>query len=71
MESRQPYTAPQLFEVVLDPEQAILTACSLNTSSLFDQGNARCKPISSALPSGCKNGRSSGSGVGDSGARLS
>lgn len=34
MTERKPYSPPQLYEVTLDQEQAILTACSLTTTSV-------------------------------------
>lgn len=71
MADKKPYTSPQLFEVPLDRDQAVITACSITATSLFDQGNARCKPPSIDLAGGCKNGRASGAGASDSGARLS
>ena len=71
MPNKRRYTAPEIFEVKLNPEQAVLTACSITATSLFDQGNARCKPPGQGLATGCKNGRTSGSGGGDSGARMS
>ena len=34
MTEKKPYSPPQLYEVTLDQEQAILTACSLTTVSI-------------------------------------
>ena len=34
MTEKRPYSPPQLYEVTLDQEQAILTACSLTTMSV-------------------------------------
>lgn len=34
MTEKKPYSSPQLYEVTLDQEQAILTACSLTTVSI-------------------------------------
>ena len=34
MTEKKPYSPPQLYEVTLDQEQAILTACSLTTMSI-------------------------------------
>ena len=34
MTEKKPYSPPQLYEVTLDQEQAILTACSLTTNSI-------------------------------------
>ena len=34
MTEKKPYSPPQLYEVTLDQEQAILTACSLTTMSV-------------------------------------
>jgi hypothetical protein len=68
---KKPYHAPQLFRVELNPDQAILTACSITASSLVGMGNARCKSPAQAPPAGCKNDASSGMGGGDSAARRS
>lgn len=59
------YTTPQLFSVALDREQAILTACSLLTTSPFNGGNRSCRATGGGQ---CKN-RSGSSG--DSGPRPS
>ena len=34
MTEKKPYSPPQLYEVTLDQEQAILTACSLTTMTI-------------------------------------
>ena len=39
---KKPYNAPQLFRVDLNQEQAILSACSLMTTSASNGGNSRC-----------------------------
>ena len=59
MPNKKPYSPPQLYEVVLDQEQAILTACSLTTTSISAgvgtngcRANGRCQPPGSA--GGCK-----------------
>ena len=57
------YVPPQVFRVELNPEQAILTACSLGTMNVSNGSNNSCRPAS------CK--RHSGVGGGDSGARPS
>lgn len=51
MSGKKPYTAPQLYAVELDQEQAILSACSLATTSARNGGNRRCNNI--FIP--CKN----------------
>lgn len=71
MGDKKGYQPPQIFRVELNPDQAILTACSITATSIVSKGNARCKPPSQVPPLGCKNEFSSGSGGGDSGARLS
>lgn len=48
MNEKKPYTPPQLFEVTLDQEQAILAACSLATMSTSAGGTVGCRP-----PGGC------------------
>lgn len=70
MADKRPYTTPQLFQVDLNMEQAILTTCSDGTNSLVGNGNARCIPITSGVPSGCKSA-SSNQGVGNFAARAS
>lgn len=55
MSHKRPYSPPQLFQVDLNMDQAILTACSDGTNSLMGNGNARCVPMTSAVPTGCKN----------------
>jgi hypothetical protein len=70
MPDKRPYSTPQLFQVDLNMEQAILTTCSDGTNSLAGNGNARCIPISSGAPSGCKSSSSS-QGVGNFSARAS
>lgn len=62
MTEKKPYTAPQLFEVPLDPDQAILTACSLTTTSVAAgigtngcRVNGRCETaMCGGSPGGCK-----------------
>ena len=70
MSDKRPYTPPQLFQVDLNMEQAILTACSDGTNSLVGNGNARCIPVAPAVPTGCKNSSAS-QGAGNFSARLS
>jgi hypothetical protein len=48
MHEKKPYSPPQLYEVVLDQEQAILATCSLATMVISAGGNVGCRP-----PSGC------------------
>ncbi|MDP2382801.1 MAG: hypothetical protein Q8N00_08345 [Nitrospirota bacterium] len=62
---KKPYTPPQLFRVEITPEQAILTACSLTTTSAFNGGNRSCRGAGGGQ---CKN-RSGNNG--DSGPRQS
>jgi hypothetical protein len=50
MNGKKPYTSPQLCEVVLDQEQAILATCSLATMSTSAGGTVGCRP-----PTGCSN----------------
>jgi hypothetical protein len=59
MTDKKPYSSPQLYEVPLDQEQAILTACSLTTMSIAAGVGANgcrasgiCEPPGSA--GGCK-----------------
>lgn len=50
MSNKKPYEPPQLFEVALDHEQAILSSCSILTSSVSAGGTNGCRP-----PAGCMN----------------
>ncbi len=50
MSSKKSYAPPQLFEVALDHEQAILSSCSILTSSLSAGGTTGCR-----APAGCMN----------------
>lgn len=70
MAEKRPYSTPQIFQVDLNLEQAILTACSIGVTSVIGSGNARCLPVQSGLSTGCKNASSAG-GISDSGARRS
>ena len=63
MTEKKPYSQPQLFRIELNQEQAILSACSLATTSALQGGNAGCRP------NNCK--RLNGGGGRDSGARAS
>ncbi len=49
----------QLFRVALDPDQVILTACSLMMSAAFNNGTARCNtsivPCSATMAHDCHN----------------
>ena len=51
MDDKKPYSLPQLFRVELNQEQAILSACSLSTTSANQGGNGGCRPNSAG---GCK-----------------
>ena len=58
MNQKKPYSPPQLYEVPLDQEQAILATCSLATMTTSAGGTNGCRP-----PSGCSMyPRASGSG---------
>ena len=48
MNQKKPYSPPQLYEVPLDQEQAILATCSLATMTTSAGGTNGCRP-----PSGC------------------
>lgn len=48
MNEKKTYSPPQLYEVALDQEQAILATCSLATNSVSAGGTVGCRP-----PSGC------------------
>lgn len=50
MNDKKPYVSPQLFEVPLDQDQAILTACSTATISSSAGGTNGCR-----APNGCGN----------------
>lgn len=50
MTTKKPYSLPKLFEVALDQEQAILSSCSILTSSAAANGNVGCR-----RPTGCSN----------------
>ena len=63
MTEKKRYVSPQLFRIELSQEQAILSACSLTTTSASQGGNGGCRP------NNCK--RRNGSGGRDSGARPS
>lgn len=60
MPQKKSYNPPQLFEVALDQEQAILATCSLATMSTSAGGTVGCRPPSGcstypgATPAGCK-----------------
>jgi hypothetical protein len=60
MHEKKPYSPPQLYEVVLDQEQAILATCSLATMAISAGGNVGCRPPTGcsmypgASPTGCK-----------------
>lgn len=62
MSEKKPYSPPQLYEVTLDQEQAILTACSLTTASIAAgvgtmgcRVNGRCESVAcGGSAGGCK-----------------
>jgi hypothetical protein len=62
MSTKKIYSPPQLFQVMLDQEQAILTSCSLTTTSVAAgtgtngcRVNGRCEsPMCGGSPGGCK-----------------
>jgi hypothetical protein len=62
---KKTYVPPQIFRVPLDPDQTILSACSLLTGSLANGGNRSCRGIGGGQ---CKNHRNRN---GDSGPRPS
>ena len=49
MTEKKPYSPPQLYEVTLDQEQAILTACSLTTMTRSQPVSARTAVVSTAV----------------------
>lgn len=63
MTSKKPYSAPQLFEVALDQEQAILATCSLASMNISAAATVGCRPPTGcsmypgATPAGCKRSR--------------
>lgn len=65
MTEKKPYSQPQLFRVALNQEQAILSACSLTTTSAANGGNTSCRTPGAG---GCKNHSNSN---GDAGPRPS
>jgi hypothetical protein len=42
MTSKKPYRPPQVVRVELNPDQAILSACSVMTTSVRNAGSQRC-----------------------------
>jgi len=50
MSAKKSYEPPQLFEVALDHEQAILSSCSILTSTVSAGGTTGCR-----RPTGCSN----------------
>jgi len=68
MSQKNSYNVPTLYRVDLNPEQAILSACSLMTmNNVSGFGTNTCR-ATGLFP--CKAG-DSGFGMGDSGPRLS
>lgn len=61
---RKPYTKPECFQVRLDSEQAILSACSIFAMTVADGGGNGCRQL---VPF-CKN---TGQNLHDSGPRPS
>jgi len=66
MDNKKRYSPPQLFRVELSQEQAILSACSLATTTASQGGNGGCRPNGAG---GCKR-RNNAMGT-DSGPRPS
>lgn len=66
MTTKKSYTAPQLFEVALDKEQAVLSACSLTARTLSNSMPGGCRPGGAG---NCKS--HSGAAGRDSGPRAS
>jgi len=66
MTEKKSYSPPEIFRVELNQEQAILSACSLATTSASQGGTGGCRPDSAG---GCK--RRNGGGGTDSGPRPS
>ena len=62
--TKKPYTKPELFQVRLDPEQAILSVCSIAAMTVADGGGNGCRPLAPF----CKN---TGQNLHDSGPRPS
>ncbi len=50
MPDKKKYITPQIFEVPLRQEQAVLTSCNTNWSNSTSGGNGKC------TSGGCKNG---------------
>ena len=50
MDDKKPYSQPQFFRVELSQEQAILSACSLATTSALQGGNGGGGRDSGARP---------------------
>jgi hypothetical protein len=63
MDNKKPYSPPQLFRIELNQEQAILSACSMATTSASQGGTGGCRP------NNCK--KRNGAGGSDAGARPS
>ena len=59
MPDRQPYVAPTLTRVVLQPTQAVLSACSTGTSYAND-GTSGCRADGGGGFPGCKQGKTVG-----------
>jgi len=45
MTDKKPYSAPQIFEVELNHEQAILSVCSVSATNNDDTGGSRCAGV--------------------------
>ena len=43
MSDKKPYSAPQIFQVELNHEQAILSICSVAATTMDDTSNSTCK----------------------------
>jgi len=62
MTTRKPYRPPQVVRVELNPDQAILSVCSVTAMTMKQGGGTSCR-----TPNNCKRGN----GAGDSVARPS
>ena len=59
MDKKKTYSQPQLFRVALNQEQAILSACSLTTTSASNGGGTACR-AGNCKNHSSSNGRDSG-----------
>lgn len=70
MSEKKPYSPPQIFQVELNQEQAILAACATAATTFSDSGAGRGSTCRSG-GSGTSNCRRSSSGGGNSGPAAS